>query len=59
VAYPANRQSEQEQSRDRYEYHRWAVGESDFDPSRDRRGNSGLYDRAMSACLEARGYVVR
>lgn len=59
VAYPADGQSHDAQDRDRYECHRWAVGESDFDPSRDRRGDRDLYNRALTACLEARGYVVR
>jgi hypothetical protein len=59
VAYPAHGQSNDAQDRDRYECHRWAVREADFDPTRDRRGDRDLYNRAMTACLEARGYVVR
>ncbi len=59
VAYPAHQQSERRQARDRYECHEWAVRESDFDPARDRRGDIDHYDRALAACLEARGYVVR
>lgn len=59
VAYPAHGQSDDAQDRDRYECHRWAVREADFDPTRDRRGDRDLYNRAMTACLEARGYVVR
>ncbi len=59
VAYPADGQSLHEQDRDRYECHRWAVDESGFDPTRSRRGDADTYHRAMTACLEARGYVVR
>src|SRR6266852_5159454 len=32
--YPARGQSQQQQERDRYECHRWAVGQTGFDPSR-------------------------
>ena len=33
--YPARGQSEQQQADDRYECHRWAVGETDYDPIDD------------------------
>lgn len=65
--YPMNRQSEQQQSTDRYECHRWASDQSGFDPTQPG-GNvpqehyserSGDYNRAMKACLEARGYSVQ
>ena len=32
--YPANGQSDEQLGRDRYECHRWAVGETGFDPMR-------------------------
>ncbi len=32
--YPLNRQSNEQQDRDRYECHRWAVQQTGFDPSR-------------------------
>src|SRR5207302_8658884 len=32
--YPARGQSQQQQDRDRYECHSWAVGQTGFDPSR-------------------------
>lgn len=59
--YPAQGQSEQQQADDRYECHRWAVGESGYDPVQgnydpDRRAD---YLRATSACLTGRGYSVR
>lgn len=66
--YPKAGQSEQQQATDRYECHRWAVGQTGFDPTQP--GQSGLpperyaernadYQRASRACLEARDYSVR
>ncbi len=59
--YPAKGQSEQQQSDDRYECHRWAANETKYDPiddeySPDQRAD---YQRAMTACLTGRGYTVR
>ena len=59
--YPAQGQSEQQQSDDRYECHSWAVQETGYDPidsdyDADRRAE---YLRAMTACLTGRGYSVR
>jgi hypothetical protein len=59
--YPSRGQSEQQQSDDRYECHRWAVRETGFDPidadyDADRRAD---YLRAITACLTGRGYSVR
>lgn len=59
--YPAQGQSEQQQSDDRYECHRWAVTETGYDPidsdyDADRRAG---YLRALTACLTGRGYSVR
>jgi len=59
--YPMRGQSEQQQSDDRYECHRWAVKETHYDPTdseyvRDDRAN---YDRALTACLTGRGYSVK
>jgi hypothetical protein len=59
--YPMRGQSEQQQSDDRYECHRWAVKETRYDPtdsSYDRNDRSD-YDRAISACLTGRGYSVK
>jgi hypothetical protein len=62
--YPKNGQSDEQQSTDRYECHRWAAGQTGFDPT----GGSGPpsspgaradYRRAMGACLEGRGYSVK
>lgn len=58
--YPARGQSEQQQADDHYECHRWAVGETGYDPVQgnydpDRRSD---YLRALGACLTARGYTV-
>jgi hypothetical protein len=59
--YPAQGQSETQLADDRYACHRWGVKESGYDPldddyDRDRRSN---YMRAMTACLEGRGYTVK
>ncbi len=65
--YPKNGQSEQQQAQDRYECHSWASSQTGFDPTAPNGGVSpdqaggrrADYDRAMSACLEARGYTVK
>jgi hypothetical protein len=65
--YPQSGQSEEQQSKDRYECHKWAAGQSGFDPTQSGGGmppdQSGAardnYQRAMRACLEGRGYSVR
>lgn len=65
--YPRQGQNEKKQADDRYECHHWAVNQTGYDPTRppvnmpegqliQRRGD---YQRAMSACLEGRGYTVR
>jgi len=64
IAYPRNGQSEQQQSTDKFECHSWAKGQSNFDPTSQASSNASAaarsaYGRAMSACLEARGYTVR
>lgn len=61
--YPQQGQTAEQQARDEYECHRWGVEQTGFDPSQSNGiGNSSLqqnYQRAMSACLEARGYTVK
>lgn len=62
--YPAMNQSAETQARDEYECHRWAVGQTGFDPSASATGQSsggsrGDYARAQTACLEGRGYTVK
>lgn len=65
--YPKNGQSEEEQATDRYECHRWASDQTNFDPTRsgggvddsERTAKRADYQRAQTACLEARGYSVR
>ena len=65
--YPRNNQSAEDQSRDRFECHQWAVTQTGFDPSEPGGGvppaqNSGKradYRRAISACLEGRQYSVK
>jgi hypothetical protein len=63
--YPKNGQSEQQTENDRYQCHEWAVGQTGFDPSNsanDTQASTATpenYKRAVTACLEARGYSVR
>ncbi|HEY6123484.1 MAG TPA: hypothetical protein VIV63_02445 [Steroidobacteraceae bacterium] len=65
--YPRDGQTEEQQSTDRYECHRWAVDKTGFDPTRPSGNVGGTeittkrvdYRRAESACLEGRGYTVR
>ena len=60
-AYPNQGQSEERTTRDRYECHLWAADQAGYDPTyanqpSERRSD---YRRAMTACLEGRGYTVR
>lgn len=65
--YPREGQDEAVQARDRYECHRWAVTQTGFDPSQpggavaaeQNAARREDYRRAISACLDARGYTVR
>jgi hypothetical protein len=65
--YPKNGQSPDQQARDRYDCYRFAVAQSGFDPMRSNGGASPApagemqsdYERAQSACFEARGYSSR
>ncbi|MEO6185631.1 MAG: DUF6515 family protein [Steroidobacteraceae bacterium] len=59
--YPAKGQSEQQQSDDRYECHRWAADETHYDPIEDtyQPDDRADYLRAMTACLTGRGYSVK
>ncbi|HWX80166.1 MAG TPA: DUF6515 family protein [Steroidobacteraceae bacterium] len=62
IIYPKNGQSKEQQAADQYECHNWAKGQTGFDPTQPGGGNSDVnrsnYNRAMSACLQARGYQV-
>jgi hypothetical protein len=63
--YPKNGQSSDQQAHDRYDCYRFAVAQSGFDPM--RAGGAPVpasemqsdYERAQSACFEARGYTSR
>lgn len=65
--YPRDGQDAKTQSRDRFECHEWASGQTGYDPTRsgggvDQAQRSAVradYQRAMTACLDARGYSVR
>ena len=61
IVYPAAGQSEEQRSQDKFECYEWASAETHFDPT-DSESDPSLgqdYKRAMSACLEARDYVVK
>ncbi len=68
IIYPKNGQSKEQQSADQFECHNWAKGQSGFDPTQGAGGgvvgdanadvSRNNYNRAMSACLQGRGYQV-
>ncbi|MBI3528372.1 MAG: hypothetical protein HY067_10430 [Betaproteobacteria bacterium] len=61
--YPSKGQSPQQQANDRYACNRLAINESGYDPDlrshRNPDTGPAAYGRALSACLEGRGYAVR
>lgn len=65
--YPKNGQSSEQQSRDRYECHHYAVEQTGYDPTQAGGGvasdiaasKRADYFRAEGACLDARGYSVK
>jgi hypothetical protein len=61
--YPKNGQTDEQQATDRYQCHQWAVGQSGYDPTRTNAptagGQQSDYHRALTACLEGRGYSVK
>jgi hypothetical protein len=65
MIYPKNGQSKEQQSADQFECNNWAKGQTGFDPTQPGGGVAGnpdaarnTYYRAMSACLQGRGYQV-
>ena len=61
--YPNRGQSAEQEAKDRYECHRWAVDQTGFDPT-TATGDADAakrddYQRATTACLAARDYTVR
>jgi len=61
--YPNRGQNQQQVANDRLECNRWATNESGYDPElrvhRNPETGPVHYGRALSACLEGRGYTVR
>jgi hypothetical protein len=61
--YPSRGQSPQQTANDRYDCGKWATNESGYDPDlrvhRNPETGPVAYGRALSACLEGRGYAVR
>lgn len=66
-AYPRDGQNETQQADDRFQCHEWASAQTGYDPSLASPAGARAgemeqrpaYLRAMSACLEGRGYTVR
>ena len=65
--YPKNGQSKEQQAKDKYDCHSWAMGQTGFDPTANG-GNvppeqygakSSDYYRAIGACMTGRGYSVQ
>jgi hypothetical protein len=64
IAYPKNGQSADQQGKDKFECHQWAVTQSGFDPTQGASATAtpakrSDYMRAQAACLEGRGYSVK
>jgi hypothetical protein len=62
IAYPKNGQTADQQSTDKYECHKWAVGQTGYDPTTGSAAPAAKrpdYMRAQAACLEGRGYSVQ
>jgi hypothetical protein len=65
--YPRKGQSPEQQDLDRYECHKWAVEQTNYDPTKtplDIPSNQMMqqrsdYQRAMTACLDGRGYTAK
>ena len=63
---PSGANEPEKENADEYECHNWARGQSGFDPTQTDGGVAAgdadrahsYYDRAMSACLQGRGYQV-
>jgi hypothetical protein len=62
IAYPKNGQTADQQSKDRFECHEWAAGQTGYDPTTGGAAPANKrndYMRAQVACLEGRGYSVQ
>jgi len=59
--YPNQGQDQALTQRDRYDCHLWAADQSGYDPTYSNQDAAlrNDYRRAMTACLEGRGYTVR
>jgi hypothetical protein len=57
--YPRQRQSADQQNRDRSECNSWAVSQTGRDPANSGGQMDPDYQRAMGACLDGRGYTVK
>lgn len=65
--YPKNGQTDDQQAKDKYECHKWANQQSGFDPTVSGGGvppdqndsARAAYNRAITACLDGRGYAVK
>jgi hypothetical protein len=65
MLYPKNGQTPEQQERDRYECYHFASAQTGFDPmhagsvTTANAGKEADYERAQSACFDAKGYATR
>lgn len=61
IIYPKNNQIDKQRARDRLQCHQWATKETGYDPGVPDEGGHlhKRYRRAITVCLEARGYAVK
>ena len=66
--YPRQGQSEEQQAKDRYECHSWAVSQTGYDPTQPSTGDMpeaqrnqmrADYQQAQCACFDGRGYTMK
>ncbi|MBI3528426.1 MAG: hypothetical protein HY067_10705 [Betaproteobacteria bacterium] len=57
--YPRQGQNADQQNRDRGECNSWAVSQTGLDPANSGGQMDPDYQRALSACLDGRGYTVK
>lgn len=62
--YPAKEQDKQQREQDDYRYYAWVKDETNYDPMNAREpaevvAQKDSFKKAMTLCLEARGYSVK
>lgn len=61
IIYPKNNQSDKQRAKDRLQCHQWSTKETGYDPGVPDEGGHlrKRYRKAITVCLEARGYAVK